>query len=77
MGSTAFGLALLVGRLERERSADACVRVAEALGYGLAVEPGSMHLEGPRSRFLSVYFQLDALVDDVLAAGRSALGWKS
>ena len=77
MGSTAFGLALLVGRLERERSADACIRVVQALGYGLVVEPGRMQLEVPGSRFVSVYFQLDALVDDVLAAGRSALGWKS
>jgi hypothetical protein len=47
MGSTAFGLALLVGRLERERSADVCVRVAEALGYGLVVEPGRMLSKRP------------------------------
>ena len=50
MESTAFGLALLVGRLEGERSADMCVRVADALGYSLVVEPGS--------RFVSVYFHV-------------------
>ena len=70
---TRFGLAMLVARLEKERSYDLCVRVALALGYSLVEKSEAFHLDVPGSRFLSVYFSKDALVDDLLEAGESVL----
>jgi hypothetical protein len=75
MALTEFGFAQLVLRLERERSFEACVKVAEALGWSLVEKSGSFELNNPDSRLLDVYFHPDALVDDVLKWGRLALGW--
>lgn len=75
MTVTAFGLAVRLQRLERERSYDACVQVAEALGCRLMLESGSMRLDIPGGRYLSVYFQLETVVDDLIAVARQALGW--
>src|SRR5689334_9697846 len=76
MALTPFGLALLVTRLERERSYEACTKLVEAL-EGLLVEDGEMVTLDLGGRFYSVYFNQDALVDDLISYGKQALGWTS
>ena len=44
MSMTQFGFAVLVSRLERERSYGVCVKVAQAFGWSLVEKSGSFEL---------------------------------
>jgi hypothetical protein len=60
----------LVMRLEQERSFELCVQLARALGYEVVVHAGMVQLDKPESPVLAVYFQMDALIEDVLEEGK-------
>jgi len=60
----------LVTRLEQERSFELCEQLAQALGYEVVVQPGMVQLDKPESPVLAVYFQMDALIEDVLEEGK-------
>jgi len=69
-------IASLVTRLEQERSLGLCEQLAQALGYEVAVVPGMVQLDKPESPLLSVYFQLDALIEDMLEEGKRCFDGK-
>jgi len=60
----------LVSRLEQERSFEFCVQLAQALGYEVVVHAGMVQLDKLESPVLAVYFQMDALIEDVLQEGK-------
>ena len=66
----------LVTRLEQERSLELCEQLARALGYEVVVQPGMVRLDKPESPVLSVYFQMDALIEDVLEEGKRCFDGK-
>jgi hypothetical protein len=63
-------IASLVTRLEQERSLGLCEQLARALGYEVVGTSGMVQLDKPESLVLAVYFQLDALIEDVLEEGK-------
>jgi len=67
-------LAELIRRLEGERSYELCVELAGFLGYGISGEPGSVQVDLPHSPVLSVYFSVDALVEDLISDARRLVG---
>ena|SRR5258708_35133347 len=69
-------IASLVTRLEQERSFGVCEQLARALGYEVVVQPGMVQLDKPESPLLSVYFQVDALIEDVLEEGKHCFDGK-
>jgi hypothetical protein len=69
-------IASLVTRLEQERSFGVYEQLAQALGYEVVVQPGVVQLDKPESPVLGVYFQIDALIEDVLEEGKHSLDGK-
>ena len=69
-------IASLVTRLEQERSLGLCEQLARALGYEVVVQPGMVQVDKPESPLLSVYFQVDALIEDVLEEGKHGFDGK-
>lgn len=48
------------------RSYEWCVEVAKVLGYGIGGEPGAVWIDKPREPVYSLWFSLDALIEDLL-----------
>ncbi len=61
---------MLVDRLEREHSYVWCIQLAHALGYKIGGENGSVWVDNPVSPFKFYYFQIDALIADLLRDAR-------
>jgi hypothetical protein len=69
-------IASLVTRLEQGRSLGLCEQLAQALGYKVVVQPGMVQLDKLESPVLAVYFQIDALIEDMLEEGKRCLDGK-
>ena len=63
----------LVTRLEHERSQEACIELGEALGYTVQVQEDAVWVDHPLSRWVSVYFQTETFVADLLETGKAVL----
>ena len=66
----------LVTHIEQERSFELCEQLARALGYEVVVQPGMVQVDKPESPVLAVYFQLDALIEDLLQEGKHCVDGK-
>ena len=66
----------LVTRLEQERSFGVREQLALALGYEVVVQPGMVQLDKPESPLSAVYFQVDALIEDLLQEGKHCFDGK-
>jgi hypothetical protein len=66
----------LVKRLEQARSSGLCEHLVQALGYEVVVQPGMVQLDKPESHLLAVYFQVDALIEDLLQEGKHCFDGK-
>ncbi len=73
---TTNDFAVLVRRLECERSVEVGMQVAQVLGWRVTSDRGSITVDIPGNALLSVYFSQGAFVDDVLVAARVVLGEK-
>ncbi len=65
-------VAHLVTRLEHERSLEACIALGKALGYTVQEEE-AVWLDHPLSCWISIYFQTETLVVDLLKTGKAVL----
>jgi hypothetical protein len=67
---------VLVRLFERKRSVELGVVVAQALGWRVISDRGSITVDIPGNALLSVYFSQEAFVQDVLGAAKVVLSWK-
>ncbi len=67
------GVELLVSRLAYAREYEMALQLALALGYRVSGNEDAVQLNRWGDRLMAVYFQHDALIDDLLQEGRGVL----
>jgi hypothetical protein len=60
----------LISCLEQERSYERCIELASALGYEISGEPGEVWVDKPDSPLLSLWFSMDALIEELIGDAR-------